>query len=103
MQLCEQLPAAGQPIHLTPFFFSFIIYITADPTIIRSITITIKFTILITPHIINYAVFFKEYCASNFLSAFFTKQTTTATIATTAISPGTKPAPSVPAVTNVPI
>ena len=47
--------------------------------------------------------FFRAYSAASFLSAFLHRQIRTTTIAATAISPGTKPAPSVPAVIRVPI
>jgi hypothetical protein len=45
-QLLLPVPLCGQPIHLTPFFFSIIIFAVAAPTIANKTRITIIFAII---------------------------------------------------------
>lgn len=101
----EQQELDGHPIHFTPFFFDFIIYVNEVPIIITRIIIIIKSSILQYPfHVrVFYAGCFNEYSFLISLLAFIINPVTIAAITIIANKPGTKPAPKVPFVIKVPI
>ena len=99
---------AEQPIHFTPRFLALIMYIIAAASIATTITVAIMlviFAIIISN--ISYSFhkfisiksncvcyFFNAYSLANLLLDVIVTTTKIATIASTAISPGTKPVPS---------
>lgn len=101
-------PLSGQPMHLTPLFFFFIIYATASPTITVSMPAIIQSAkfITTTPYftfIVGFLLLLKAYSDFILLFVFTITATITPIITRSAISPGTNPAPSVPAVASIPI
>ena len=104
----------GQPMHLTPFFFSFIIYATAAPMITTITSATIKLSIRSPMYYFAFfaysdSVFFlvlkerpvtaamKEFFGSSQLSQFMDQTNPTA------IMPGTNASPTVLSTISVPI
>lgn len=95
-----QLSLYGQPMHFLPLRFALTIYQIASPTATTIIARTIIFAI---SHYLETVFFLTAYSALSFLSEFIHRYTIIAAIARTAISPGTKPVPTVPSVIIVPI
>lgn len=112
-------PAYGQPTHLFPFFFSFMMYRRARPTMMikASDAITVTRFIFLPLSAANavsacytalYAALASAaacslYCSSKWARIFLEIITTTKIITRIAMAPGTNPAAKWPAVTSVPI